>query len=258
MEEIITEDEECKQVTGHEAKLAEAQALSETELLERLTIFDYQQVGFIPTEVVVTMFKSAHFAAQRTRASQFAGMLTNRMTRYAMSELKNYSGTSSSWFPDLEEAAVELVSRVWAVLLGKPKRAAHAERRFGQFFNRQAIDFRRWASADKRTKLKTFTDLLGEEDDDDKLPEEALTKRENDSLDPTEWVDLKRRGDAFSAALGMLNDNELQAVTLCFELGLPVESIKNKPSVSKQMGKTPRMIRNYIASAREKLRSAKP
>lgn len=238
--------------TDHKAGLEEARALPETVLFERLAITDYRTAGFIPTEVLVAMFRSAHLAGSRNHTERMAGILTARMSRLAKKTLGPYSGARQR-FTNLDEAVCDLVSYVWEIMLDNPKRAVHAERRFGQFFRRQAIDFMRAASAAKRDKVTTFTDELGDAiDDDGRLPEEVLGISDENDIDPAEWVEYKQ-----VVQHANLTEDEQKAAILYFAFGFPLESNKpNQSSISQLMGKTQRTIHNYLKSAREKLRSA--
>jgi DNA-directed RNA polymerase specialized sigma24 family protein len=181
-----------------------------------------------------------------------AGILVARMSRYAKKALRPYSGTRQR-FPDLEEAACDLVSHVWEIILGNPKGTVHAERRFGQFFHRQTIDFLRRSFAAKRIKVQTFTEKLGDViDDEGRLPEEILSISEDVGMDPADWLEYKQLMEHAN-----LTENEREAVVLRFGLGLPLESKRSgQSSISKHMGKTPRTIHSYLKSAQGKLRSA--
>jgi hypothetical protein len=248
MQKSATNVKDDDENTGHGACLAEAQTLRDGELYDRLAR-NHSEGGFIPTEVVVTMFKDARQSGQANRAEKLAGVLTARMTRYAM----KWFGSRRKRFPNTELAARELVSDVWQLLIEKPKRAIHAERRFGQFFQRQAIDFMKKASALKRANVATFTDELGDTtSDEDRSPEEILDHSDKDAMGPAKWLEYKQFLEQVD-----FTEEEHHAFILHFALGLPLES-KNpdQPSVSKQMGKTPRMIHNYLKSAKQKLRSA--
>jgi len=240
--------------TGHEAKLAEARALPPDVLLTRLRVTGHTSPDFFDTEVLVTLCREARESGNRSRYVELSAILAERLLKYA----QRYVERKLYWKPEHEHIDLkqDLATKVWELLddPSKAKSNAFAERRFGPYFKRRAIDFSRSLKGDENIKRKTRTLTEGDEGDDGQKPVPAAL-RDYES-DPLALFELEESSALLDEAIDtVLTEDEREAVNLRFRLGLPVESDdKGVQTVCSQMGVTSRTVRNYLKSAYEKLK----
>lgn len=142
------------------------EALDDHSLQARLARTDWKRDPlFITDEQVFGLFSQARAKGDKARTALFAEVFNRRLlerSRRFVLKARIYPG----FIDDLRRAAYELASCIWEHLLSSDKHAAHAEKAFGQFFERRAIEFQRTFLAKKR-KLQSSLD--SDDDDEDEV-----------------------------------------------------------------------------------------
>lgn len=141
-------------------------AFDDRSLRARLARTDWERdLLFVADEQVFSLFRQARTKGDEARVGLFAeafnGRLLERSRKFVI---------RAHIFPglidDLKRATHELASCIWEQLLSNSSDAEHAERAFGQFFERRAISFQRTLLSKKR---KLQSSLNAYEDDDNEV-----------------------------------------------------------------------------------------
>lgn len=144
----------------HESDSA-LEALDDLILRARLARDDWKNdLLFVPDEQVFRMFRRARTAGNNSRVA----LLSEAFSRRLLARARGFalkSGIYPELIDDLKRASHEIASELWESLLGSDADAAHAERAFGQLFERRAISFWRELRSKKRVmqaNLESFND----------------------------------------------------------------------------------------------------
>lgn len=254
MEDTISEHIKVSKLSKHEEHLIKVKALPLELRYERLRIHDFSHNHFIATEVVVMLFRDAIRQEGRNAelTRNYSGILSDRITKLAWNKLFNLA--QRGFVKDLDADAEDLTMEVFTGLLAELENSncSYVTERFGQFFDRRFIDFKRRLSTKKRQMVSNFSDVLPVNDDGEQVdPDEGMSEIADETADiftateRLEKLDYLRR---------ILNEDEFLVYVYYFELGIPIESKKGSiTSISKKMGKTPRTIQNYKTRALKKI-----
>ena len=205
---------------------AAVEALDDRALLARLARTDWEHDPlFIPDEQVFRMFRRARDAENTSRAGILSRVLSRRMLGLAKGFAVR-SGIYPGNIGNIDQAAEELSQYVWECLVTRPGDAAHAEKLFGQFFKRRALDFQRRLLAKKRN-LQDSLDAMersDEDDDPDKTIRKVSALRQHDTpadaLAAQQWhAEVAKRLQA------VLTKQEHYVYTMLFVVDMPVKVI---------------------------------
>jgi DNA-directed RNA polymerase specialized sigma24 family protein len=145
---------------------AAVEALDDRSLRVRLARKDWRNDPlFIPDEQVFSQFRVARAKDDKARLGLLAEALNERLLEHSRKfalKMRMVPGL----IDDPRRAALEIASCTWEHLLASASDAAHAEKAFGQFFKRRALDFFKGLLAKKR-KLQASLD--SEDDDEDEV-----------------------------------------------------------------------------------------
>lgn len=222
------------------------EALEDRSLRARLARTDWGcDPLFISDEQVFGLFRRAHGKGDKARTALFAEALNQRLlerSRKFVLRARIFPGL----IDDLRRAAHELASCIWEHLLSSTSDAVHAERAFGQFFDRRAIDFQRRLLTKKR-KLQSSLDSAEENE------EEVVSATDDlDELKDFNTPDvLAARQQEFKRAnarlLEILTEKEYITFTLLYGADWQVQE------VAAALGVTVKSVNNYKRSALEKI-----
>lgn len=222
------------------------EALDDRSLRARLTRTDWERDPlFVADEQVFSLFRRARAKGDAARIGLFAEAFNARLlerSRKFVLRARIFPGL----IDDLKRAAHELSSCIWEQLLSNANDAAHAERAFGQFFDRRAISFQRTLLSKKR-KLQSSLDP--DEDDED----EAVSATDDlEELQDHNTPDLlAARQQAFERAnnrlLEILTEKEYTTYTLLYGADWQVQEIAAALKV------TVKSVNNYKRSALAKI-----
>lgn len=224
------------------------EALPPEELRRRLAFEDWKdEVRHIKDEVVFGLFRQARRSEDKPRI----GVLSEVLTRRIFARARGFA-IKSRIFPgminDLDEAASELTQFIWDKLITSDSDAVHAERAFGQLFERRGIDFQRRLLAKKRTQQSSLDALDQIDDDEDSERAERVVTSLQDPSDPGDILAQKQEFNRLRSVMhAVLTSEELSTLEMIFDLGMPVKD------VAKALGRTTKSIFNYKTKAFEKL-----
>jgi len=224
---------------------AAVEALDDRGLRARLARKDWQSDPlFITDEQVFSQFRFARAKDDKARL----GLLTEALNERLLEHSRKFAlkmRMVPSLIDDPRRAALEIASCIWEHLLASASDAAHAEKAFGQFFKRRALDFFKGLLAKKR-KLQSSLDTDDDEDDD------VLATDDLDELKDFNTPDLlTARKQEFERAnsrlLEILSQKEYATFTL-----LNVDNWQVQ-EVAAALGVTVKSVNNYKRSALAKI-----
>jgi DNA-directed RNA polymerase specialized sigma24 family protein len=222
------------------------EALDNRALRARLARTDWERDPlFVADEQVFSLFRRARAKGDAARIGLFAEAFNERLlarSRKFVLRAQIFPGL----IDDLKRATHELASSIWDQLLSNGNDAAHAEKAFGQFFERRAISFQR-TLLPKMRKLQFSLDA----DEDD----------EGEGLSATDYIEelqdhntpdlLAARQQAFELAnkrlLGILTEKEYTTYVLLYGADWQVQEIAAALKV------TVKSVNNYKRSALAKI-----
>jgi hypothetical protein len=141
------------------------EALDDSALRARLARSDWERDPlFVSDERVFRMFRRARAAQDKGRTGLFSEVFSRRLlerSRKFVLKARIFPGL----IDDLSRASHELASCIWEHLLSSDSDAAHAEKAFGQLFERRAISFQR-SLLPKKRKLQESLDELDDDADE--------------------------------------------------------------------------------------------
>lgn len=223
-------------------------ALDDRALRARLARTDWEHDPlFVPSEQVFRMFRRAREEADVGRV----GLLSEVLSRRLLSLARGFavrSGIYPGSIGNLDQASEELSQFVWECLVTRPPDAAHAEKFFGQLFNRRALDFQRRTLAKKR-KLQDSLDAMDcspEDDDPDKTIRKVSALRQHTT--PADALASKQEHAQVAARLQVvLTKEEHYVYTMLY-----VEEMLVK-DIASALGVTTRTVNNYKNTALDKV-----
>lgn len=175
----------------HQKTLEQAAKQTEEELRQRLTIEDYRDAKYLPSEVLVSFFKLRFGKATGLLAvivSTLNGRLVAMVERFFMARPGALRG--------VDEAKQDAVSSVWEALSAdeEPAGQGFAEVRFLPFVDRKLKDFLRQARRQERNTT-LFSQLEPQQVDGEQVPfENTLAGDDEDQPESeAERKELKER-----------------------------------------------------------------
>ncbi len=222
------------------------EALDDRSLRTRLARTDWERDSlFVADEQIFSLFSRARAKDNANRIGLLAEAFNKRLlerSRKFVLRAQIYPGL----IDDLKRATYELASCIWEQLLLNANDAAHAERAFGQFFERRAISFQRTLLSKKR-KLQTSLNAL-EDDEDEVVPATDDLEQLHDHNTPDL---LAARQQAFERAnnrlLEILTEKEYTTYTLLNAADWQVQEVAAALKV------TVKSVNNYKRSALAKI-----
>lgn len=204
--------------------------------------------AYISNEQVFRLLHRARQAGHQRRVETFASALCRRLLSLARGFV-----VRSDIYPGIignhDQAAEELSQYVWDCLLKRPRDATHAEKCFGQLFNRRGLDFQRQLLAKKR-KCQDSLDALdhsSNDEDPDKTVQEANALRQEDAS--FDVLASKQECALVGARLqSVLTKNEHSTYVM-----LHVDEMQVK-DIAVALGVTTKTVNNYKNAAIEKIR----
>lgn len=215
------------------------EALDDLFLRARLARDDWKNdLLFVPDEQVFRMFRRARRAGNKSRVA----LLSEAFSRRLLARARGFalkSGIYPKLIDDLKRASHEIASELWESLLGSDADAAHAERAFGQLFERRAISFWRELVSKKRamqSNLESLEDDFGgdstdiaahtiEELQNHESPDIIAARREEFSLVNGRLQEILTQNEYTTYIL--LNIEDWQVQEIAAALGVTVKSINN-------------------------------
>lgn len=227
---------------------AAAAALADDDLKARLarTAWETDPL-YLPDEQVFRLFHQAQNSGDNARINLFIGALCARILGRARAFAAR-SGIYPGVIGDLDDASLELAQFIWDRLQTSPTDAQHAERAFGQLFERRGFDFQRRLLAKKRKLQVSFDDPrhFPEDEDPDKTIREVSALRESTS--PADAFEKKRRyREAVKRLQAVLTQNEYAVFVMLHEDEMMVKDI------AKALGVSVRTINTYKNQAMAKI-----
>lgn len=200
------------------------EAFDDRSLRTRLARTDWRcDPLFIADEQIFSMFRRAHAKGNAARIGLFAEAFNERLL-----ERSRKFVLRSHIFPglidDLKRATHELASCIWDQLLSNANDATHAEKAFGQFFERRAISFQRTLLQKKR-KLQSSLDADEDDGDETVSPSDYLEELQDQNTPEL----LAARQQAFERAnnrlLEVLTEKEYTTFTLLYVADWQVQEV---------------------------------
>lgn len=223
------------------------EALDNSALRVRLARSDWERDPlFVSDERVFRMFRRARAAQDKARTGLLSETLSQRLlerSRRLVLKAKIFPGL----IDDLSRASHELASCIWGHLLSSESDAAHAERAFGQLFERRAISFQRSLLA-KRLKLQKSLDSMDEDADEGASASEDLEELQDHNTPDL----LAARRQEFERANGrlleILTQKEYATFVWLYGADWQVQEVAAALKV------TVKSVNNYKNSALDKVR----
>lgn len=218
------------------------EALPTAALHARLAVTDWEHdTEYIKNEQVFRLFRRANESGDRARAGYLSAALSRRLLGLAKG-FAFRSGIYPGNIDNLDHAAEEISQFVWERLVTRPKDAEHAEKYFGQLFNRRALDFQRMLLAKKR-KCQDSLDAL------DQMPEDVPDSWSDPAPNPEEALATKQEHAQIAKRLqAILTKQELSTYVMLYVEEMPVKDI------AAALGVTPRAVNYYKNAALGKIR----
>lgn len=232
--------------SGTDMDTAEPDSILETlptaALHARLALTDWQHdAEFIPHEQVFRLLRRAKDGGDRSRVGQLSAALSRRLLGLS----KGFAVRSDIYpgnIDNLDQAAEEISQFVWERLVTRPKDAEHAEKYFGQLFNRRALDFQRMLLAKKR-KCKDSLDAL------DQVQEGVPDSWWDPAPNPEDTLATKQEHAQIATRLqAILTKQEFSTYVMLY-----VEEMRVK-DIAAALGVTPRAVNTYKNAALGKIR----
>lgn len=175
------EDSTCfERRPHHEQCLAEVFQLDSDELVARLAIRRYDQSGFIPAEVLVTLARSGFGSGHRVQTA-----IADALNRSVLTELRFFLKSHSNWYSVINrssEAEIEAVADIRYSMFSSKHEVSFAEVSFRVFVDKRLRD---WFKAQARWKnsmpsLDSLTADDGEESSlVDQIEDESQSRPED-------------------------------------------------------------------------------
>lgn len=230
----------------HEACLAEIFRTESDDLLARLAIKKYDQAGFIPSEVLVTLARSRYGGSVRVR-NAIALALNDRL----VIELRHFLNRNLQWYGVItrsSESAAEAIAEVRVWIFRSEVEVCFAEVSFRTCVDKRLMD---WFKAQGRFKNKMpSVDGLKPANDEDGN-QLSLTEQVVDDvgLTPEEALAQKQLFARCRAAALRLPDKQRTALMLCV-----MQDMTHKQA-GEVMGLGESSVQKYVKSALAALRN---
>jgi DNA-directed RNA polymerase specialized sigma24 family protein len=227
-----------------EAQLRTLVRLGEAARRERLAVADRNDSGFVREEALVYLLREHARRGEDAAAWDAVDLLAQRITGHVRRELGRWRLSPE----DRDECTRDLFLALCEALFDTGPDGEFWEVRFWV-----CLDRRLWNLAQKRQqavdKELRQADRGGNDGEERGDSDDPLARLADTDLGPERRAEL-------GEALRLLTENERLATYLCIVEGWPEESEKpDQPSAARALGVTGRTIRNYLRSAKAKLRA---
>lgn len=192
----------------HEQCLAEVFQLDSDELLSRLAIDRYDQSGFIPAEVLVTLARSGFGRGLRVQSA-----IAVALNRSLMKELRVFIKSQPKWANILSrssETVVEAIADVRSSIFTSKQEVSFAEVSFRVFVDKRLRDWFKGQARFKNSMLSVDSLPAG----DDEGPSLVDQMEDDPQKRPDELFALKQVVDRCLVAVLRLPARQRMAVTL--------------------------------------------
>lgn len=246
----LEDDDDAQSLTSydrrpqHEACLAEIFRIEASDLIARLAIKRFDQAGFIPSEVLVTLARSHYGGSARVR-NAIALALNDRL----VVELRHFVNRNLQWYGVLarsSESAAEAVAEVRVRIFQSRVEISFAEVSFRTFVDKRLTD---WFISQGRVKNKmpSVDGLKPDDEDGNRL---SLTEQVVDdlALTPEEATAQQQLFTRCRTAALQLPDKQRTALVLCV-----MHDMTHKQA-AEVMGLSESSVQKYVKSALAALR----
>lgn len=225
----------------HEQCLAEVFQLDSDELVSRLAIDKYDQTGFIPAEVLVTLARSGFGSGHRVRSA-----IAEALNRSLLRELRFFIKSHPNWYSVTKrssEAEVEAVADIRSSIFTSEHEVSFAEVSFRIFVDKRLRD---WFKAQARWKnsMPSIDSLAADDGDGLSLRDQM---EDDPRSRPEELLDLKQLVEQCLFAVARLPAQQRMAITL------HVLQDMTYKETGEQMGLDESSFRYHVKSARKAL-----
>lgn len=228
-----------------EEQIKEVLAIDGAALEQRLSVRDYRADGFIKPEAIVYLIRRSLDLGDDDSVNRLSTALVGQLTGMIARKVRILS-------PNLrEDCHSEIVVRVFADVVDlSTDRADYAQVSFGDWLEKRAVDsIRKCWKEHTQSQITDSQTRKDEDGDEDQADPEARDFRPSDLL-PEEY------GLFIDKALSVLKDNEREAFVMRHFWEWEIENTDpNIPTISTRFGKSPRTIRNWLASADKKIKT---
>ncbi len=231
----------------HQLCLAEIFQMDSDELLKRLAIERYDQAGYIPAEVLVTLARSRYGAGARVRNA-----IALALNRQVIFELRYFLKINPEWYAVIarnSEQATEAVSEVQLRIFKSTVDISFAEVAFRPFVEKRLMDWCK-SQARHRNAMPSADDLKAARDDDQPSIAEGLVDENAPALE--DHVEREQQKKMFSrcwSAVRRLPEKQRTSLILYV---LQDMTFKQAGEVMKLEEST---VRKHVKSALEALRN---
>lgn len=236
-------DDEDEESTGferrpqHEMCLAEVFQLDSDELVARLAIARYDQPGFIPAEVLVTLARSGFGSGHR-----ICRAIAEALNRSVLTELRFFTKSYPKWYSVISrssEAEIDAVADIRSSLFASKHEISFAEVSFRTFVDKRLRD---WFKAQARWKnsMPSVDNLSADDGDGPAL----IDQIEDESMScPEEVFALKQIVERCLVAVTRLPPRQRMALTLHVLQDMTFKE------AGEQMGLDESSVRYHVKSA---------
>ena len=221
----------------HELCLAEVFQLDSDELVFRLAINRYDQPGFIPAEVLVTLARSGFGSGHRVRSA-----IAEALNRSVLRELRFFIKSHPNWYSVTKrssEAEVEAVADVRSSIFTSKHEVSFSEVSFRIFVDKRLRD---WFKAQARWKNSMpSVDCLTADDGDGPSLRDQM--EDGPQSRPEEQFELKQLVNRCLVAVVRLPAQQRRALTLYV-----LQDMTYKEA-GEQMGLDESSVRYHVKSA---------
>ncbi len=223
------------------------EALDDSALRARLARSDWEHDPFfVSDEQVFRLFRRARGTKNTVRTGLISEVFSQRLLERARKFVLR-ARIFPGLIDDLARASHELASCMWGHLLSSASDAAHAEKAFGQLFERRAISFQRRLLPKKR-KLQMSLDSMDEDADEGVSATEELEELQDHNTPDL----LAARRQEFERANGrlleILTQKEYATFVWLYGADWQVQEVAAALKV------TVKSVNNYKNSALDKIR----
>jgi RNA polymerase sigma factor (sigma-70 family) len=222
------------------------EALDNRSLRAKLARIDWERDPlFVADEQLFSLFRRARIKGDAARVGLFAEAFNKRLlarSRKFVLRARIFPGL----IDDLKRATHELASCIWEQLLSNANDAAHAEKAFGQFFERRAISFQRTLLTKKR-KLQSSLDANEDDETEAMLANDDLEELQDHNTPDLLAARQQEFERANNRLLEILTEKEYTTYTLLYGADWQVQEVAAALKV------TVKSVNNYKRSALAKI-----
>lgn len=232
-----------------EVQIKEALEMDFPALLKRVQARDFKAKHFFQEECLVYLIREYQLQGDDRAAGALSEILLERCANYIRNKFLSFEpGLAREAFDETVEAIYDKIINV------ENDKGDFLQVRFWDALKKRTVTIfwkftikQNWA--DKTVSLSK----IGDPDPDSLDENHSIVDRTNEPISP-ELSEEQR--NIYRDGLQQLNGNERTAFVLLHYYGWPIESLdKGEPTISGFFKKTPRTIRNWMASAEKKLRA---